>query len=103
MAELLKAEPQAAFYACDVRGIGESQPNTCGTEQFLEPYGSDFFYAIHAIMLDHPYLGPEDPRRAPRARLAARLRPSRGPPGGQGLGRAAGDVRRPALDAGRRK
>ena len=35
VAELLKAEPEAAFYACDVRGIGESRPDTCGKDQFL--------------------------------------------------------------------
>ena len=57
IAELQKAEPQSAFYACDVRGIGESQPDTCGKNQFLQPYGSDFFYSAHAIMLDRPYLG----------------------------------------------
>jgi hypothetical protein len=57
VAELLKAEPEAAFYACDVRGIGDSRPDTCGTNQFLQPYGNDFFYAIHSIMLDYPYVG----------------------------------------------
>jgi dienelactone hydrolase len=55
--DLLAAEPEAAFYACDVRGIGESQPDTCGQNSFLKPYGSDFFYAIHALMLDYPYAG----------------------------------------------
>lgn len=55
--ELLKNEPDAAFYACDVRGIGESRPDTCGTDQFRKPYGSDYFYAIHSIMLDRPYVG----------------------------------------------
>lgn len=54
-AELIKAEPTSAFYACDVRGIGDSRPDTCGKDQFLQPYGSDFFYAIHSIMLDDPY------------------------------------------------
>jgi hypothetical protein len=24
---------------------------------FLDPYGSDYFYAIHSIMLDQPYVG----------------------------------------------
>jgi len=57
VAELIRAEPQAGLFACDVRGIGDSQPNTCGQNTFLEPYGCDFFYAIHAIMLDYPYLG----------------------------------------------
>lgn len=55
--ELLEAEPDAMFVACDVRGIGESRPNTCGKDTFLQPYGSDFFYAIHSIMLDYPYVG----------------------------------------------
>lgn len=55
--ELLQAEPDAAFYACDVRGTGESQPNTCGLNQFFAPYGNEFFYASHAIMLDYPLLG----------------------------------------------
>ncbi len=55
--ELLKAEPDSAFYSCDVRGIGESQPNTCNENSFLTAYGSDYFYAIHSIMLDRPYPG----------------------------------------------
>lgn len=55
--ELIAAEPEAAFFACDVRGVGESRPDTCGRDQFLRPYGSDYFYAIHALMLDYPYLG----------------------------------------------
>ena len=56
VSELLEAEPQAAFYTCDVRGIGESLPNTCGGGP-LRPYGADYFYAIHSLMLDYPYLG----------------------------------------------
>ncbi|MBN1417642.1 MAG: prolyl oligopeptidase family serine peptidase [Planctomycetes bacterium] len=55
--EILEDEPDASFYTCDVRGIGESQPNTCGKDTFLQPYGCDYFYAIHAIMLDRPYVG----------------------------------------------
>lgn len=55
--ELRRAEPDAAFYTCDVRGIGESRPDTCGANSFLHPYGSDFFYAIHSLMLDQPYVG----------------------------------------------
>ena len=57
LADLMKAEPESAFFACDVRGIGESQPDTCGAKAFLNPYGSDYFYAIHSIMLDRPYAG----------------------------------------------
>jgi dienelactone hydrolase len=58
LAELVKAEPKAQFFACDVRGAGESRPDTCGgTNQFLAPYGNDYFYAIHGIVLDRPYVG----------------------------------------------
>lgn len=57
IAELLAAEPNSTLYACDVRGIGESRPETCGANQFLAPYGSDYFYAIHSLMLDAPYVG----------------------------------------------
>lgn len=55
--QLLDEEKGAAFYACDVRGIGESQPDICGVNQFLRPYGSDYFLSAHGLMLDRPYLG----------------------------------------------
>lgn len=55
--ELIAAAPGAAFFACDVRGIGESQPDTCGAKQFLAPYGSHYFYAAHSLMLDRPLVG----------------------------------------------
>ncbi|HMC10979.1 MAG TPA: prolyl oligopeptidase family serine peptidase [Pirellulaceae bacterium] len=55
--ELLASDSDAPFYACDLRGVGESRPDTCGSDQFLNPYGSDYFYSAHAIMLDRPYLG----------------------------------------------
>jgi pimeloyl-ACP methyl ester carboxylesterase len=57
IADLLKSETDAAFFACDVRGIGDSQPNTCGGDQFLKPYGSHYFYAAYGVMLDKPLLG----------------------------------------------
>ena len=57
IAELLESDKQAVFFACDVRGIGDSQPDTCGRNTFLEPYGCDYFYAIHSLMLDRPYVG----------------------------------------------
>ena len=55
--ELIDAEPAAAFFACDVRGVGESRPDTTRADSFLTPYGSDYFYAVHALMLDRPYVG----------------------------------------------
>jgi dienelactone hydrolase len=55
--ELIDAEPNAAFYTCDVRGIGESRPDTCDENSYLGDYGSDYFYAIHSIMLGKPYPG----------------------------------------------
>jgi len=56
--ELLAAgEDDAPFYACDLRGIGESRPDTCGSDQFLNPYGSDYFYSSYSLMLGRPYVG----------------------------------------------
>jgi dienelactone hydrolase len=55
--ELVKADPNAALYTVDVRGIGESRPNTCDEDSYLDPYGCDYFYAIHSIMLNRPYVG----------------------------------------------
>jgi len=57
IAELIEAEPEATLYTVDVRGIGESRPDTCNENSFLSVYGSDYFYAIHSIMLDRPYVG----------------------------------------------
>lgn len=55
--ELIQAEPESTFFAVDLRGIGDSQPDTCGTNTFFSPYGSDYFYAAHSLMLDRPYAG----------------------------------------------
>ncbi|MEZ5386933.1 MAG: alpha/beta hydrolase family protein [Prosthecobacter sp.] len=55
--EFIAASPDAAIFACDVRGIGDSQPDTCGVGQFLRPYGSHYFYAAYSQMLDRPLLG----------------------------------------------
>jgi dienelactone hydrolase len=58
IAETLKGEQDASLFASDVRGIGESRPDTCGgSNQFLTPYGNDYFYAIHGIMLNRPVTG----------------------------------------------
>jgi len=54
--DLISSEPDSAVFACDVRGIGESQPNTCG-DDFFGSYGNDYFYAAHSIMLNSPYTG----------------------------------------------
>ncbi len=55
--ELMQAEPESPVFACDVRGIGESLPDTCNPGSFHSSYGNDYFYAIHSLMLDRPYLG----------------------------------------------
>jgi hypothetical protein len=54
--DLIRNAPDTAVFACDVRGIGESKPNTCG-DDFLAPYGNDYFYAAHSLMLGYPYVG----------------------------------------------
>jgi hypothetical protein len=55
--ELIQTEPNATLYTCDVRGMGESKPDTCNYNSYRSAYGSDYFYAIHSIMLDKPYIG----------------------------------------------
>ncbi len=54
---LVEESPELPVYGCDVRGIGESRPDTCGEDQFNKPYGSDYFYAAHSFMLDRPIVG----------------------------------------------
>lgn len=54
--DIISKEPDSAVFACDVRGIGESKPNTCGND-FLEAYGNDYFYSGYSTMLDYPYVG----------------------------------------------
>ncbi len=56
IADLMQAEPDAAVFTCDVRGCGESQPDTTDKNSFFQIYGSDYFYATHSIMLDYPYV-----------------------------------------------
>lgn len=41
----------------DPRGLGQSQPKTCGAKEFFEPYGADYLYASTAEMLGDSYLG----------------------------------------------
>lgn len=55
--QLLDEQAEAAFYACDVRGIGESIPGTSQAGSFHSPYGNDYFYAAHGLMLGRPMLG----------------------------------------------
>lgn len=57
IAEQIAGEPNVPFFACDVRGTGDSQPNTCGGRDFDSQYGPDYFYAVHSLMLDRPYVG----------------------------------------------
>jgi dienelactone hydrolase len=54
--ELIDGDPEAAFYTCDVRGTGDSEPQTTNLLDRGE-YSTDYFYASHAMMLDYPYIG----------------------------------------------
>jgi dienelactone hydrolase len=54
--ELFDANPGAAWYVCDVRGIGDSRPNTCGDNSYNTAYGCDYFYASYGIMLGRDYV-----------------------------------------------
>jgi cephalosporin-C deacetylase-like acetyl esterase len=55
--ELITKHADAALFAMDVRGVGESRPNTCGNNTYFSVYGSDYFYAAHSVMLNRPMLG----------------------------------------------
>lgn len=55
--ELIEENPKVPLFTCDVRGIGESMPNTASPNSFHSVYGNDYMYAIHSIMLDRPYVG----------------------------------------------
>ena len=54
--ELIEATPDAAFHACDVRGIGESAPQTTSLND-QDEYSTDYFYSSHGLVLDYPYVG----------------------------------------------
>ena len=54
--DLIDADPEAAFYTCDVRGVGDSEPQTTSVNNRGE-YSTDYFYSSHALMLDYPYIG----------------------------------------------
>ncbi len=54
--QLADEHPEMPVFTCDLRGIGDSRPGTCGTDSFRDPYGSDYFYAVSAIMFDYPYV-----------------------------------------------
>lgn len=55
--DVMQAEPESPVFTCDVRGVGESMPDTCNPGSFHSAYGNDYFYAIHSLMLDRPYPG----------------------------------------------
>jgi cephalosporin-C deacetylase-like acetyl esterase len=57
LAEWIESDPDTIFFTVDVRGIGETRPDTSNENSFFDPYGSDYFYASHSIMLDRPYVG----------------------------------------------
>ena len=49
-----KADP---LFAVEVRGIGHLAARTCADTAFLTPYGSDYMYAAHSLMLNESYCG----------------------------------------------
>ncbi|QDU39603.1 Acetyl xylan esterase (AXE1) [Maioricimonas rarisocia] len=51
--ETIKSSPETPVFTLDVRGVGESQPNTTDENTSLHAaYGADFMYAAHGIMFD---------------------------------------------------
>jgi hypothetical protein len=49
-----KAKP---LFAVEVRGIGQLSARTCASGEFFSPYGSEYMYASHGLMLKEPYCG----------------------------------------------
>ncbi len=45
------------LFAIEARGIGHMTAQTCGSQNFFEPYGADYFYASHGQMLGVSYVG----------------------------------------------
>lgn len=54
--ELIESDPAAAFHSCDVRGVGESTPQTTSLNN-RDEYNTDYFYSSHALLIDYPYVG----------------------------------------------
>jgi cephalosporin-C deacetylase-like acetyl esterase len=54
--EVIDAASDAAVHACDLRGIGESLPQTTSLDGGDE-YSTDYFYGSHGLVLDYPYIG----------------------------------------------
>ncbi|MEQ9408881.1 MAG: acetylxylan esterase [Fuerstiella sp.] len=52
---LIADNPAVPVYTVDVRGMGESRPNTADANSYFKVYGSDFLYAIHGVMFDDCY------------------------------------------------
>lgn len=48
---------EVGFLSVDLRGLGRSMPQTCNTQKFFDPYGSDFLYASTGELLGESYLG----------------------------------------------
>ncbi|MBX7123336.1 MAG: acetylxylan esterase [Opitutaceae bacterium] len=54
--ELAASEPDAAFYACDVRGVGESRP-VLSTPANPKKGGADYLHAGFGLLFDYPTAG----------------------------------------------
>ncbi|WP_414661812.1 alpha/beta hydrolase [Horticoccus sp. 23ND18S-11] len=54
--DVIAAEPSAAIFACDVRGVGETQP-LVSTRGFATNYGGNYFHAACGLMFDYPVAG----------------------------------------------
>ena len=57
LARAIEANPAAAVYAVDVRGVGETQPRVADFRSYADIYGSDYMHAAYAEMLGRPMLG----------------------------------------------
>jgi hypothetical protein len=54
--DAIAAEPTTALFACDVRGVGESQPVLSNRDAFSYG-GPNYFHAVNGLMFDYPVAG----------------------------------------------
>ncbi|QDS90123.1 Alpha/beta hydrolase family protein [Rosistilla ulvae] len=55
LGKAIAENPDTPVFTVDLRGMGESQPDTADVNSYLSAYGSDYMYAIHGVMFRDEY------------------------------------------------
>ena len=91
--DVMQNEPASPVFTCDVRGIGESMPNTCGSEHLRRSVRLRLLLCDTQPDARSAIPRTEDVRRAVRAGLARTPRLHECPSRGERLGIARRDLR----------